>query len=122
MRSLLPSFSLPLIVPHLKSGYLTLLRRPEPTPVAVGARTEDIRQLMLNELGQQGEKKFPGVARRLRYAPDVQGLWYARSDLMSILAKTHGEIVAREKIADISSRFKGLMPSSLTGKTGRRGL
>lgn len=121
MRSILPLFSFPLTVPKLKSSYLALLGRPEPVPIAVGARTEDIRQLMLTELGQQGEKKFPGVARRLRFAPDVQGLWYARSDLMAILAKTHGEIAAREKLADISSRFNGLMPSSLTSKTGLRG-
>lgn len=88
--------------------------------MAIGERTEDIRQLMLVELGAHGEKKFPGVARRLRYAQDIQGLWYARSDLMAVLANTHGETVAREKVADISDRFKGLLPSSLTNKTFRR--
>ncbi len=120
MRSLLPSFSVPQFVPQLKTSCLALLGWAEPTPMAIGERTEDIRQLMLVELGEQGEKKFPGVARRLRYAPDIQGLWYARSDLMAILANTYGETVAREKIADISGRFKGLLPSSLTGKTVRR--
>ena len=97
-----------------------MLGRSEPTPRVIGERTEDIRQLMLDELGELGEKKFPGVARRLRYAPDIQGLWYARSDLMAILANTYGETVAREKIADISGRFNGLLPASLTNKTVHR--
>ena len=99
---------------------MALLGRAEPTPQAVSARTEVIRELMLQELGDYGERKFPAVARRVRYAPDVQGLWYARSDVMAILATTHGETVAREKIARISSRFHGLLPKSLTSKTGFR--
>jgi hypothetical protein len=99
---------------------MALLGRAENTPEALAERLENIRKLMLQELGEYGEKKFPAVARRVRYAPDVQGLWYARSDVMAILANTHGETVAREKIARISSRFNGLLPKSLTSKTGFR--
>jgi hypothetical protein len=73
---------------------------------------------MLQELGDYGERKFPAVVRRVRYALDVQGLWYARSDVMAILANTYGETVAREKIAGISGRFNGLLPKSMTGKIG----
>ena len=79
---------------------------------------ESIRELMLNELGDYGEKKFPAVVRRVRNAPDVHGLWYARSDLMAILANAYGEKVAREKVTDISSKFKGLLPHSLTNRAG----
>ena len=95
---------------------MALLGRTEPTKQVLNARIEVIRELMLHELGDYGEKKFPAVARRVRYAPDVQGLWYARSDVMAILANTHRETVAREKIAKISGRFNGLLPKSLTGK------
>ena len=118
MRSLLPTFNLPSFVPQLRSSYMALLGRSEPTPKALNARTEVIREMMLQELGDYGEKKFPAVARRVRYAPDVQGLWYARSDVMAILANTYGETVAREKIANISGRFNGLLPKSLTGRIG----
>ena len=97
---------------------MALLGRTEPTPQALSARTEIIRELMLSEIGDYGEKKFPAVARRVRYASDVQGLWYARSDVMAILANTHGETVARQKVADISGRFNGLLPKSLTRKAG----
>ena len=118
MRSLLPSFNLPTFMPQLRSSYMALLGRSEPTPQALDARTEIIRELMLHELGDYGERKFPAVARRVRYAPDVQGLWYARSDVMAILANTYGETIAREKIANISGRFNGLLPKSLTGRIG----
>lgn len=118
MRSLLPAFNIPSFAPQLKSGFMSLMGRTEPTKQALNARTEVIRELMLQELGEYGEKKFPAVARRVRFAPDVQGLWYARSDVMAILANTHGETVAREKIAKISGRFNGLLPNSLTGKIG----
>ena len=118
MHSLLPSFSMPSFVPQLRNNYLALLGRTEPTPQALNARTEVIREMMLHELGDYGEKKFPAITRRIRYAPDVQGLWYARSDVMAILANTHGETIAREKIANISLRFNGLLPKSLTGKFG----
>jgi len=120
MRSPLPSFNMPTFAPQLRSSVMALLGRTEPTPQAVSAQTEIIRELMLHELGDYGEKKFPAVARRVRYALDVQGLWYARSDVMAILATIYGETVAREKISDISGLFHGLLPKSLTSKRGFR--
>ena len=108
-------------MPQLRNSCMTLLGRTEPTPQVLNARIEVIREMMLQELGDYGEKKFPAVARRIRYAPDVQGLWYARSDVMAILANTHGESVAREKISKISGRFNGLLPKSLTGRAGFKG-
>ena len=116
MRSFLPSFNLPTFMPQLRTSCMALLGHSEPTAEALDARIEIIRELMLHEMGDYGERKFPAIARRVRYAPDVQGLWYARSDVMAILANTYGETVAREKIARISGRFKGLLPKSLTGK------
>lgn len=115
MRALTSSF-----IPQLKSSCMALLGMAQATPAALSNRTEDIRQLMLHELGEYGERKFPAVIRRVRYAPDVQGLWYARSDVMAILANTYGETVARQKVAEISTRFKGLLPSSLMSKAGLR--
>lgn len=93
---------------------MALLGMVEDTPSALDNRIETIRELMLDEIGQSGEKEFPRVVRRIRYAVNAQGLWYLRSELMAILAGIHGETVARQKITAISSRFKGLLPSSLT--------
>lgn len=118
MRS--PSLLKPSFMPEFRSSCMALLGIPEGTPVALNDRTEVIRTLMLSALGEYGERKFPAVIRRVRYAPDVQGLWYARGDVMAILANTYGETVARKKIADISGWFKGLLPESLTGRAGLR--
>ena len=92
----------------------------ETRSAALSERTEDIRQIMLRELGQYGERKFPAIARRVRFAPDVQGLWYARTDVMAILSNNHGETIAREKMTSISRLFKGLLPKSLLGRVGLR--
>ena len=75
---------------------------------------------MFIELGHYGERKFPAFSRRVRDASDILGLWYARSDLMSILATTYGECVAREKVAAITSKLKGLLPKSLSSRIGLR--
>lgn len=110
----------PSLLPKLKSSCMALLGMAESPQAASPERIEAIRQLMLSELGDYGERKFPAVARRVRYAPDIQGLWYARSDVMAIMANTYGETTAREKMGNISGKFKGLLPSSLTSKTGLR--
>ena len=81
---------------------------------------ERIRELMLAELGDYGDRKFPAVVRRVRFATDVHGLWYARSDVMAILSNTYGESIARKKMTDISGQFVGLLPKSVTKSTGLR--
>ena len=68
---------------------------------------------MLNELGNDSEKKFPAVTRRIRYAQNIQTLLYACNDVMAILARIHGETIAREELARISGQFKGLLPKTL---------
>lgn len=117
MRSILHSLKLPLLIPQLRTSWMALLNRSDSDCAALDARAEFIRQLMLIELGEYGEKTFPAAVRRVRYASDVQALWYARSDIMAILASAHGETVAREKMVQISERFKGLLPKSLTEKS-----
>jgi hypothetical protein len=120
MRSLLTLFNNKSVPSQPRSSFMALLGRSQPTPQVLNARTEDIRALMLHELGDYGERKFPAVVRRVRYALDVQGLWYARSDVMAILANTYGETIARDKLVHISERFNGLIPKSLTVKNAFR--
>jgi hypothetical protein len=71
---------------------------------------------MLDLLGAQGPKQFPTLVRRIRYATDIQALWYLRGDLMAALAALHGERTAREKVASISDMFTGLLPGSLQSR------
>ena len=72
---------------------------------------------MLDELGEFGEFHFPNVVHRVRYAIDAQALWFARSDVMTVLNELHGETIAREKISGINEKFKGLLPKGLSSRS-----
>ncbi|WP_227820406.1 hypothetical protein [Ramlibacter tataouinensis] len=91
-------------------GMLGSSRTPSDSVLLDGV--EDIRESMLDALGDPGHKQFPQVIRRIRYADDIQALWYLRGDLMASLAALHGEVAARRKIAGITEQFHGLLPSN----------
>ena len=101
----------------LKNSIYGLLGNPvAPSDSILETNTEDIREAMLSLLGERGTKQFANVTRRIRYANDVQGLWYLRGDLMAALAATQGEASAREKVAHITEMFHGLLPGSLNSR------
>ena len=102
---------------HLKSSLMSLLGAAEVTTAARENRTEDIRQMMLDEMELFGDMNFPKVTRRVRFATDALGLWYARGDVMAVLAAEYGETVAREKIQRITAQFKGLLPQSMRARS-----
>ena len=102
---------------HLKSSLMVLLGSGEIIASVREDRTEEIRQLMLDEMGDHGASNFPIIACRVRYARDAQGLWYARGDVMAVLSAVHGETIARQKIQRISVEFKGLLPDGLNSRT-----
>lgn len=102
---------------HLKNSLMVLLGAGDISASARQNRIEKVRQLMLAEIGDFGEAQFPRVAQRVRYASDAQSLWYARGDVMKLLAATHGESIARKKIRRISAEFKGLLPRSMTTRS-----
>ena len=100
--------------PSLRSSLYSLLGNPvPPTESILECGTEDIREAMLTVLGATGSANFPQITRRIRYANDIQALWYLRGDLMAALASMHGETLAREKIQSLSTMFRGLLPSGL---------
>ena len=103
--------------PNLRSSIYGLLGNPiAPSESMLESGTEDIRESMLLVLGEAGPKHFAQVTRRVRYANDIQALWYLRGDLMAALAAVYGEMAAREKIAAITTRFQGLLPNGLTSR------
>ena len=102
---------------NIRNSIYGLLGNPvSPTESVLECGTEDIREAMLQLLGESGPKHFPHVTRRVRYANDVQALWYLRGDLMAALAAMHGESTAREKVQNITRMFHGLLPGSLTSR------
>lgn len=103
--------------PSIKSSIYGLLGHPmDPSDSTLENSIEEIREQMLGALGETGQKNFPHVARRIRYASDVQALWYLRGDLMAALAAQHSESVARQKLASISDQFQGLLPGGLNSR------
>jgi hypothetical protein len=106
------------IKPSLRSSIYGILgaQAPAPTESTLETGTEDIREAMLSLLGEEGTKRFPHVTRRIRYANDVQGLWYLRGDLMAALAATEGEAAAREHVQGITNMFRGLLPGGLASR------
>ncbi len=72
---------------------------------------EDIRAAMLDAVrdAPPSDERAVVVAR-LRCAPHVLTLWYLRSDIMTLLAGRCGEALARERLAQITDMFQGLLP------------
>jgi hypothetical protein len=104
----------------LRSSIYGLLGNPPaPSESTLENGIEDIREAMLNLLDEDGFRRFPHVTRRIRYAGDVQGLWYLRGDLMAALAAIHGETSARESIRAVTDMFSGLLPGSLNSRPSR---
>lgn len=101
----------------LRSSIYGLLGNPvAPSESIMENATEDVREAMLDLLGDSGAAQFPHVTRRIRYANDLQALWYLRGDLMGSLAAMHGEMDARKKVQTISNMFHGLLPGSLSSR------
>jgi hypothetical protein len=101
----------------IRSSIYGLLGNPAgPTESVMETGTEDIREAMLALLEQAGPKQFPHVTRRVRYANDIQALWYLRGDLMAALAAGQGEVAARQKVQKITEMFHGLLPGSLASR------
>lgn len=100
----------------LRNSALSLLLSNGNNPSKYPERTEKIRNLMLEDMGDFGEKNYGQIVHRIRYAQDPQTLWYARSDVMNVLSAMHGETVARQKVTQINGLFRGLLPSTLTSQ------
>ena len=101
----------------LKNSIYGLLGNPvAPSDSILESNIEDIREAMLGLLGESGTKQFANVTRRLRYANDIQALWYLRGDLMAALAATRGEAEARHAVQEITGMFNGLLPGSLNSR------
>lgn len=74
---------------------------------------EPVRQAMLTALGAEGASLNPQLFRRLRYLPDANALWFARSEMVAVLSRIHGEAKAVDMVQDLSPVFRGLLPRSL---------
>ena len=89
---------------------------PAAKSVADEIDLDDIRDSMLACITPDHSRQFPRVARRIRYATDVEALWFLRGDLMAVLASSRGELAALEKLEVISEMFENLLPDGLRSR------
>jgi hypothetical protein len=75
---------------------------------------------MIKAMGPAGHDLYPAVRRKLTFAADLLELWYLRPELMMVIARMHGQSVAEQKIAKITTMFEGLMPKGMSGRPKRR--
>lgn len=110
--------------PNLRSSIWALFgggtqaRQDEaPTDFQPHVSIEDIRKRML-QLASHGDggRQAEQVVRRIRYASDVEALYFIRSELMALLATIHGEEVALDAIDAVSEMFEDLLPEGLRSR------
>ena len=89
---------------------------PVPTEVELLDRTEEIRESMVETLGETGAALRPVVLRRIQYATDVEALWYLRSDWMATISRTQGEAAAAAHVRKLNVMFSGLLPEGLQSR------
>ena len=90
----------------------------EPVVLDASAQTEAVRAAMLDALSPLGQAQHAGLIRAwscIVRAPDIQTLWYLRSDLLSILAEFCGEPAARKQVEVLTQMFCGLIPAHQMG-------
>jgi hypothetical protein len=86
------------------------------THAADVANMDQIREAMLGLTDGAPGERAAGLTRRIRYATDLQSLWFMRGELMQLLARDEGEVAAREKVDELSSLFSDLLPSALRSR------
>lgn len=73
-------------------------------------RLDEIRQRMLAQLGAVADaQQRAGLAVRIKSAADSEALWALRRDWMQMLAETQGELLARQRMSEVSFMFAGML-------------
>jgi hypothetical protein len=86
-----------------------LVQEHKPTDSSLLDQSEGIRQAMISVLGDDAKIEHPVLLRRIRYAEDIQALWFLRSDLMAALSSLYGERRAHDVMAHLNDMFRGYM-------------
>ena len=106
--------------PNLRGSIYAIFSASSPpsTTEAVEITIEDIRHCMLQLAltAAVPDDRLAMVARRIRYAVDVQALWFLRGDLVGLLASTLGEAAALEKIDAVGDLFEALLPQGMRSR------
>ncbi|NVO06742.1 MAG: hypothetical protein HXX19_12800 [Rhodoferax sp.] len=105
----------------MSSSLMGLLREAE-TATGTPAQLERIRQALLDSMAVSldAHAALPKVWARVQHAPDMQSLWYLRSDVMHLLCDHCGEALARDKLNQITELFRGHLPKAQFASSRRQ--
>lgn len=79
-----------------------------------------IRTAMLSLLQAHGGHSIQRVAQRVRFAGDLEALWYLRQDVLTALSAVDGEVAARRQMREINRLFKGGLPGTMVPRRHER--
>jgi hypothetical protein len=96
-----------------------LLNTQPPESSHAPLKIEAIRQCMLECLDGDLCLQFPQITRRVRFASNLEALWFLRPELLLAISSVAGELAAQEKVGEITSMFDGLLPKSMNSRPTR---
>jgi hypothetical protein len=101
--------------PNIRNNLHDLLGRDKPSSTAWvrDQGLEDIRRAMLQGLAGVSGCEVARMSMRLRYAGDIEALWYLRTDLFNTLIPLRGETDAQRVLDHVTPLFQGQLPRSL---------
>lgn len=67
----------------------------------------------LTDIESSQPHAFSKALVTITQASDVQALWYARSEVLRLIADRDGELAARQTLDGITEMFRGLVPPNL---------
>lgn len=103
----------------IKDGISSVWPTSSPSKLAEeseAAVMDRFRQAMLRLLDGQIGDQAARLNLRIRCAATLQSLWFMRSDMMAVLAATHGELEARHRLELISESVRDSLPSGLRSR------
>lgn len=100
--------------PNLRNNLHDLLGRDKPSSTAWvrDQGLENVRRAMLQSLVGATGSEVARMNMRLRYAADIEALWYLRADLFTTLVPFRGESSARGIVEQLTALFQGQLPRS----------
>jgi hypothetical protein len=103
--------------PNIRNSLHSLLGRDAPasTGWVRDQDLEEVRSAMLRLLADLSGSEVARMGMRLRYAPDMEALWYLRSDLLNTVAEVQGSLFAAAALQDITALFQALQQQPCTG-------
>ncbi len=82
-------------------------------------RLQEIRSLMLAQLQVVDDaQERARLAARIRSAADPEALWVLRGDWMNAIARAQGQLLARQRMSDVSFMFAGMLDREEHARTG----